>query len=108
MAILDIFKKKKIIDERGNKEITEMLANYALSLLDKGKDFKNYDGIKCSFGYCVTGGVDGKLESIYKVGTDMCVAYFQAINDKVMRLAIDEEEYLWAVDYFYEHNPNLK
>ena len=105
--MFSFFKKKKIVDESKNNQITEMLANYALGLLENGKDFHNYDGIKCSFGYCISG-VDGQLESIYKIETDMCVAYFQAIHGKVIRLSIDEEKYLWAVEYFYNNNPNLK
>ena len=65
------------------------LVNKITKGYSKPKDFKNYDGIKCSFGYCVTGGVDGKLESIYKtndtekefcISTSKFCAIIKAIN----------------------------
>ena len=84
-----------------------MLGNSALRLLDKDKDYKSLDGLKCIFGYCITG-IDKKIEALYKIETDTCIAYFQAINDKVIRLNIDEKVYISAVEFFYNNNPQLK
>jgi hypothetical protein len=102
-----MLEEKKIINEIDNKEILEMLGSYAFSLLEKGKDYENLDGLQCTFGYCITG-VNGELESLYKIITDKTIVYFQAINGKVVRLTIDEEKYLYAVNFLFNNNPSIK
>ena len=104
---MNLFKKKKIKNEIDNNEVLTMLENYAFQLLFEGKDYQNINSLKSSFGYCIYG-VNDELEALYKVTTDLSVAYFQAIHGKVLRLNLDEEKYNWAVQVFYNNNPTLK
>lgn len=105
--MFNIFKKKKMINEITNTQVTEMLANYAISLLQKGIDYETFDNLTCTFGYCIKG-VDGNYEALYKITTDKCVAYFQASEEKVVRLNLNEEKYLWGVNFFFNNNPQIK
>ena len=108
--MFNFFKKEKnneIINEIHNDEVIFMLANYGASLLNKGKDYDDTSNLKCIFGYCVTG-VDGELESLFKIETDKVVAYYQAIKGNIKRLNISEEMFNSAIDIFFSNNKYLK
>lgn len=107
--MFNLFKKEKnkgIINEIHNNNITFQLANYGVSLLVKGKDFENTEGMKCILGYCVTG-IDGQLESLFKIETDKIIAYYQAVRGSVTRLNIDENMFNAAIDIFFSNNKDL-
>lgn len=108
--MFNFFKKEKnkgIINEIHNDKIIFTLANYGVSLLNKEKDYDDISSLKCIFGYCVTG-VDGKIESLFKIETDKIVAYYQAIKGSVKRLNISEGMFNSAIDIFFSNNKDLK
>ena len=107
--MFNFFKKEKnkcIVNEVHNDNIIFQLANYGVSLLTKGKDFDNAEGMKCIFGYCITG-IDGQLESLFKIETDKITAYYQVIRGSVTRLNIDENMFNSAIDIFFSNNKDL-
>ena len=99
--------KKKITNKMKDMKLLKTLANYGVALLEKDKDYYKADGMRCVFGYCVKG-VDGELESLFKIETDRVVAYYQAIRGSVYRLTINEEMFNSAIDIFYTNNKDLK
>lgn len=108
--MFNFLKKEKnngIINEIHNDEVTFMLANYGVGLLNKEKDYGDISSLKCIFGYCVTG-VDGELEALFKIETDKTVAYYQAIKGNIKRLNISEEMFNSAIDIFFSNNKDLK
>ena len=102
-----LFKKSKIVNKLGDKELIELLSNCGLTLLKEGTDYVSFDGIKCVFGYCVQG-VDDDIEALFKIETDKVVAYYQALHGNVTRLNITEDMFHSAIDIFYTNNPKLK
>ena len=108
--MFNLFKKannRKIINEIHNEEITHTLVELGMGLLIKDKDFENIEEMRCTFGYCIKG-VDGKIESLFKIETDKITAYYQYVHDKIMRLNIDEDMFNTATDIFYSNNKDIK
>lgn len=84
-------------NEIENKELKERLADAALSLLARGKDFKELNHTKVEFGYLFNVENHG-LESLFKVTTDKTTAYFQAKGEELMRLELPEGLYQATVE----------
>ena len=84
-------------NEIENKELKERLADAALSLLARGKDFKELNHTKVEFGYLFNVENHG-LESLFKVTTDKTTAYFQAKGEELTRLDLPEGLYQATVE----------
>jgi len=66
------------------KEVTESLANTALTQLEVGDDVGEFAHTKVEFGYIYLRG--GEYEALFKVMTDKKTVYFAVQQGKLMRL----------------------
>lgn len=73
------------------KEAKELLADTALTQLEKGDDFEGLADIKVEFGYIYLRG--NSYESLFKVMTDKKSIYFAAQQGKLMRLQFSEAQF---------------
>lgn len=97
-------KEKKQPSERNAIDDSKLkinLADTALGLLVKGEDFTELANTKCEFGYLFE--IEGHgIEALFKLETDMTVAYFAAQGDKLMRLNFNEELFRSTTEDFLD------
>ncbi|WP_343102178.1 hypothetical protein, partial [Romboutsia sp. MSSM.1001216sp_RTP31141st1_G3_RTP31141_220114] len=77
----------------------ESLANIALQILEKGKDYNNLENTICQFGYLFV--IEGHgIEALFKIVTDVETFYFAAQADSILQLNINEEFFEETTDIF--------
>lgn len=99
---MGLFKKKQKsnVNQIDNRELKENLADSALAVLVNSQlmTFEDFAGIKVEFGYLLMIENHG-LEALFKVMKDNDVYYFAAQQEKLMLVAINENQYKSTVDH---------
>lgn len=88
-------------NEIDNKELKEMLADTALSIMAQGEDYEELAGTTVQFGYLFNIEKHG-LEALFKIITDKTTAYFAAQGEKLIRLNFNEELFQTTTDTFLD------
>jgi hypothetical protein len=80
------------------KEVKEILANTAITQLEKSEDFTELAYTKVEFGYIYSR--EGNYESLFKVITDKKTVFFAAQKGSLMRLqeAFTEDHFQGTVE----------
>ena len=91
------------MNEINNKELIEIIANNALSVMQHGVDYNDLAGTTVEIGYLFDIGGHG-IEALFKVITDTGPAYFAAQKDTLKRIEITEEAFIQTTKQFLEYN----
>ncbi|MDE6427178.1 MAG: hypothetical protein K2K89_13735 [Ruminococcus sp.] len=86
-------------NEITNKDLKEMIAETALSIMTEGEDYEELVGTSVTFGYLFDIDNHG-IEALFKVITDKTTAYFAVQGEKMMRLNFNEELFQSTTDVF--------
>ena len=91
--------ESKGVNKIEDKELKEWIANNAINLLEKDKDYSELANTKVDFGYLYE--FDGHgIEALMKVITDKDTIYFAVQGTKMMRLDLSEEIFNTYVEGF--------
>lgn len=86
-------------NEIANKELKEMIADTALSIMTAGEDYEELVGTTVQFGYLFDIENHG-IEALFKVITDKTTAYFAVQGEKMIRLDFNEELFQSTAETF--------
>lgn len=91
--------ESKGVNRIEDKELKEWIANNAINLLEKDKDYNELTNTKVEFGYLFDFENHG-IEALLKVITDKDTIYFAVQGQKMMRLDLTEEIFNTYVEGF--------
>ncbi len=91
--------ESKGINKIEDKELKEWIANHAINLLEKEKDYNELANTKVEFGYLYEFENHG-IEALMKVITDKDTIYFAVQGQQMMRLDLSEEVFNTYVEGF--------
>ena len=91
--------ESKGVNKIEDKELKEWIANNAINLLEKDKDYTELTNTKVEFGYLFDFENHG-IEALLKVFTDKDTIYFAVQGQKMMRLNLTEEIFNTYVEGF--------
>ncbi|MCL2152135.1 MAG: hypothetical protein FWH57_04115, partial [Oscillospiraceae bacterium] len=87
--------------ELNNKELQELVANSALSVLKQDKQYDNLSDVTVEFGYLFS--IDGHgLEGLLKIKANQGTFYFAAQKNSIQKLNITEELFKGYTETFLE------
>ncbi len=84
-----------------NKKLKENIANNALNILERGRDYNDLTYTTVQFGYLFDIDNHG-LECIFKVVTDLNTFYFAVQGERMMNLNFSEELYQATINSFLD------